>query len=56
MLRSQKKKRNEKCPCGSGKKLKHCCLEKLQRVEAAVEAGKTREQIINEETFRGNHL
>jgi preprotein translocase subunit SecA len=23
--------RNEKCPCGSGKKFKHCCLTKLQK-------------------------
>lgn len=23
-----KTKRNEKCPCGSGKKFKHCCIDK----------------------------
>jgi len=55
MLKSYKRKRNEKCPCGSGKKLKHCCLEAVKRVEAGVEAGKSREQIMNEEIFRRNH-
>jgi len=54
MLRSQKKRRNEKCPCGSGKKLKHCCLEKVQRIEAGIADGKTRAQIMNEELFRGD--
>lgn len=51
MLRSQKKRRNEKCPCGSGKKLKHCCLEKVKRVEAGIAAGKSRAEISNEELF-----
>jgi len=51
MLRTQKKKRNAKCPCGSGKKLKYCCLKKVERVEAGIDAGKTREQIMNEELF-----
>jgi uncharacterized protein YecA (UPF0149 family) len=23
--------RNERCPCGSGKKFKHCCLGKIQK-------------------------
>jgi len=22
--------RNDRCPCGSGKKFKHCCLDKYQ--------------------------
>ena len=22
--------RNEKCPCGSGKKFKHCCVDKAK--------------------------
>lgn len=52
MLKSQKKRRNEKCPCGSGKKLKQCCLPKVQRVEAGIAAGKTRAQIMNEELFQ----
>ncbi len=51
MLRSQKKQRNGKCPCGSGKKLKHCCLEKIKRVEAGIAAGKTQAQVMNEELF-----
>src|SRR3954465_14025867 len=27
--------RNDPCPCGSGKKYKHCCLEKDQAAELA---------------------
>jgi tetratricopeptide (TPR) repeat protein len=27
--------RNDPCPCGSGKKYKHCCLEKDQKAERA---------------------
>jgi hypothetical protein len=27
--------RNEPCPCGSGKKYKHCCLEKDEEAERA---------------------
>ncbi len=27
-------KRNQPCPCGSGKKAKHCCLEKIKALEA----------------------
>ncbi len=33
--------RNDKCPCGSGRKYKHCCLEKDEaaaRATAAAEA------------------
>ena len=52
MLKSQKKRRNEKCPCGSGKKLKHCCLEKVKRIEAKVKAGMSRDEIMNEEIFK----
>jgi hypothetical protein len=26
--------RNEKCPCGSGKKAKRCCLEKIKTLAA----------------------
>jgi uncharacterized protein YchJ len=51
MLKSQKKRRNEKCPCQSGKKLKHCCLAKVQRIKAKVAAGKSLAQIRNEEFF-----
>jgi hypothetical protein len=51
MLKSQKKRRNQPCPCKSGKKLKHCCLERVKRIEAKVAAGKSRAQIMNEELF-----
>lgn len=27
-------KRNQQCPCGSGKKAKHCCLHKIQALAA----------------------
>ncbi len=27
--------RNELCPCGSGKKYKKCCLDKLEQVSLA---------------------
>ena len=39
--------RNEKCPCGSGKKYKHCCYEKDQeRLRHSSEvAGKTQEEL-----------
>lgn len=26
--------RNERCPCGSGKKAKHCCLKKIKALAA----------------------
>ena len=31
----QKTGRNDPCPCGSGKKYKHCCLEKERAAELA---------------------
>ena len=27
-------RRNEKCPCGSGKKAKKCCLDKIKALAA----------------------
>lgn len=30
--------RNEPCPCGSGKKYKHCCLEKDEEAARALRA------------------
>ncbi len=30
--------RNEPCPCGSGKKYKHCCLPKDEQAQAAARA------------------
>jgi uncharacterized protein YchJ len=50
-LESQKHKRNAKCPCGSGKKLKNCCLPKVKRAQAGIDAGKSEAQIMNEELF-----
>lgn len=38
---SKKTGRNEKCPCGSGKKYKHCCLDKdvaARRTSASIAA------------------
>jgi uncharacterized protein YecA (UPF0149 family) len=32
-----KYKRNAKCPCGSGKKLKHCCIDKVKAMQTAVD-------------------
>ena len=39
--------RNEPCPCGSGKKYKHCCIEKdEERLHHSSEiAGRTREEV-----------
>ena len=51
MLNSYKTKRNSKCPCGSGKKLKNCCLDKVKRLRRGLEAGKSKEQMMNEEFF-----
>lgn len=32
--REELPRRNEKCPCGSGKKAKKCCLEKIKALAA----------------------
>jgi uncharacterized protein YecA (UPF0149 family) len=34
-----KYKRNGKCPCGSGKKLKHCCIAKVRQMQTAMDEG-----------------
>jgi hypothetical protein len=34
-----KYKRNDKCPCGSGKKLKHCCIAKIRAMQTAMDEG-----------------
>lgn len=36
--------RNDKCPCGSGKKVKKCCLEKLKAFAAL--PPRLREQVV----------
>jgi len=38
-------KRNQPCPCGSGKKAKHCCLHKIQAL-AAIPPEVRREAIV----------
>jgi len=38
-LKSLKVKRNDPCPCRSGKKLKNCCLRKVREFQVAIEAG-----------------
>ncbi len=50
-LRSTKIRRNEKCPCGSGKKLKHCCLGKVKALQAATEAGIDPQTLICDQIF-----
>lgn len=51
MLKSNKIKRNSKCPCGSGKKLKHCCLGKVREFQWAEQAGLTAQTIIVDRIF-----
>jgi len=41
--------RNDKCPCGSGKKAKKCCLEKLKAFAALPPA--VREQVVVAKIF-----
>ena len=36
--------RNDKCPCGSGKKAKKCCLDKIKALAALPPA--VREQVV----------
>jgi hypothetical protein len=39
-------RRNEPCPCGSGKKAKKCCLDKINKFAAL--PSRVREQVIVE--------
>ena len=41
---SQKIGRNDPCPCGSGKKFKHCCLDRHTTVGQAQSTGKEEKQ------------
>jgi len=54
-LRSQetKYKRNGKCPCGSGKKLKHCCITKIKEMQTAADEGKNPQTILVNDIFSG---
>ena len=38
--KKQKVGRNDPCPCGSGKKFKHCCMQKESRVRMSATPGK----------------
>jgi hypothetical protein len=38
-LQSFKVKRNEPCPCGSGKKLKKCCWRAIKDLQARLSKG-----------------
>ncbi len=51
--------RNDPCPCGSGKKYKHCCLEKDRAVElqaAVAQRGALQAQMANQAAERRDHL
>ena len=53
MLKSHKVKRNSPCPCGSGKKLKRCCLGKVRKFQWAEQAGLTTQAVIVDRVFGG---
>lgn len=38
-LLSTRIKRNAPCPCGSGKKIKHCCIQQIKELQQAANAG-----------------
>lgn len=48
MLAIRKAKRNDPCPCGSGKKYKKCCLQKRRAIEVAMKQ-RVREELEAEE-------
>lgn len=39
-------KRNDKCQCGSGKKVKRCCIKTIEQLRARVEAGEDPQAIM----------
>lgn len=45
-------KRNAPCPCGSRRKLKHCCIRVVKEVSAAVNAGVSQETIMTRQLFQ----
>jgi len=45
-------KRNKPCPCGSGKKLKHCCINVVKEVRLAIEAGVSQDAIFTRQLFK----
>jgi len=50
-LKSNKIRRNSPCPCGSGKKLKRCCLGKVRKFQWATDVGLTSATIIVDRVF-----
>jgi len=52
-LKSNKTRRNSPCPCGSGKKLKRCCLNKVKEFQWAADAGLSSSTIIVDRVFGG---
>ena len=54
-LQSTVSKRNQKCPCGSGKKLKHCCINQVKEMQAAVNAGVDPRTILVNRILGGRH-
>ncbi|MBR1741615.1 MAG: DUF1186 domain-containing protein [Lachnospiraceae bacterium] len=55
--KNQKKKgkigRNDPCPCGSGKKYKHCCLNKPKSLLDQIESEEERKQCLREYPYIG---
>lgn len=51
----QKKKigRNDPCPCGSGKKYKHCCLNKQEKALDSIESPEERSKWLKEYPYTG---
>ncbi len=45
-------RRNRPCLCGSGKKLKHCCIRVIREVRDAVEAGVSQDTILARQLFK----
>ncbi len=43
--------RNRPCHCGSGKKLKYCCIRVIKEVRDAVEAGVSQDTILTRQLF-----
>jgi len=41
-----KYKRNGKCPCGSGKKLKNCCIAQIKAMQTAMDVGQDPQTIL----------
>lgn len=51
-LKKRTVQRNAKCPCGSGKKVKHCCLPQIFELGDRMEAGESAQSVIVDRIFR----